>query len=110
MFRIINNVILVGVVEDLFIEKCELIIEIENEIELLIDFYLKMLIFLDVFNRKLFEVNDLLIVFKNELKKKEDLFIKGYVVKEWLDFINKILKENKDGIKVIINNLIKEFI
>nr|WIF89039.1 hypothetical protein QOL21_03325 [Acholeplasma laidlawii] len=110
LFRITNNAISVGAAEDSLIEKRELIIEIENEIESLIDLHLKTPIPQDVFNRKLSEVNDPLIVAKNELKKMEDSFIKGHAAKERLDFIKKILKENKDCINVITNNLIKEFI
>lgn len=110
LFRITNNAISVGAAEDVLIEKRELIIAIENEIESLIDLHLKTPIPQDVFNRKLSEVNDRLIIAKNELKKMEDSFIKGHEAKERLDTINKILKENKDGIKVITNNLIKAFI
>jgi hypothetical protein len=40
----------------------------------------------------------------------EDSFIKSHEAKERLDTINKILKENKDGIKILTNNLIKSFI
>ncbi|WP_264230202.1 hypothetical protein [Acholeplasma laidlawii] len=82
LFRITNNAISVGAAEDSLIEKRELIIEIENEIESLIDLHLKTPIPPDVFNRKLSEVNDPLIVSKNELKKMEDSFIKGHVAKE----------------------------
>lgn len=110
LFRITNNAISVGAAEDSLIEKRELIIAIENGIESLIDLHLKTPIPQDVFNRKLSEVNDRLIVAKNELKKMEDSFIKGHEAKERLDTINKILKENKDCIKVITNNLIKAFI
>ncbi|WIF89042.1 hypothetical protein [Acholeplasma laidlawii] len=110
LFRITNNAISVGAAEDALIEKRELIIEIENEFKSLIDLHLKTPIAQDVFNKKLSEVNDRLIVYKNELKKMEDSFIKGHEAKERLDFIKKILKENKDGIKVITNNLIKAFI
>ena len=110
LFKITNKAISVGAAEDALIEKRELIIEIENEIESLIDLHLKTPIPQEVFNKKLSEVNDRLIVAKNELKKMNDSFIKGHEAKERLATINNILRENKNGIKIITSNLIKAFI
>ncbi|MBN3490232.1 recombinase family protein [Acholeplasma equirhinis] len=110
LFSITNKAISVGAAEDALIEKRELIIEIENEIESLIDLHLKNPIPQDVFNKKLSAVNDRLIIAKNELSQMESSFIKGHEAKERLATINNILRENKNGIKILTNNLIKAFI
>lgn len=55
-------------------------------------------------------MNDRLIIAKNELNQMESSFIKGHEAKERLVTINNILRDNKNGIKILTNNLIKAFI
>lgn len=55
-------------------------------------------------------MNDRLIIAKNELNQMESSFIKGHEAKERLLTINNILRDNKNGIKILTNNLIKAFI
>src|SRR5690606_2943668 len=57
-----------------------------------------------------FKLKVVLDIIENELKKMDDSFIKGHETKERLATINNILRENKDGIKILTNNLIKAFI